>query len=222
LKKLFSKIPILRELVRQFEISQFKKNWRKKNTHNYTVPGDRPFPINNVQVGIHSYGELNVQSLYEQEGEFLQIGDFVSIAPGAWFILGNNHQTNTLTSYPLWSRFIAYNPIDSTTKGPIVVEDEVWIGTNALILSGVKIGKGAIVAAGAVVTKDVPNYAIVGGNPAKIIKYRFSEELISELNKVNLKDFPLDKIKNNIQEIYKELKTKEDLKTLLNRIIVNC
>lgn len=222
MKKIFSKIPVVREFVRQFEISQFKKNWRKLNQHNYTVPGDRPFPINNVKVGIHSYGELNVQSLYEQKGESLQIGDFVSIAPGVWFILGNNHQTQTLTSYPLWSRFVAYNPIDSTTKGPIVVEDETWIGTNALILSGVKIGKGAIVAAGAVVTKDVPNYSIVGGNPAKIIKYRFSEEVISELNKVNLKDFPLEIIRNNIQEIYKEIKTPEDVKNLLNKIIVNC
>ncbi len=218
MRNLFLKIPILRELVRQLDKSNFKKKWRAHNPHNYTVAGDRPFPIENVQVGKYSYGELLVQSLYIQENEKLIIGNFVSIAPGAWFILGNNHQTQTITTYPLWSRFVGYNPIDATTKGPIVVEDEVWIGTNALILSGVRIGKGAIVAAGAVVTKDVPAYAIVGGNPAKIIKYRFSDELISALKNVNLLDFPIKTFKQNIENIYKPLQTVDDLNQLLNQL----
>jgi acetyltransferase-like isoleucine patch superfamily enzyme len=218
LKKFLLKIPVIREFIRQMDKSSFKKNWRKRNPHNYTVAGDRPFPMENVTVGKYSYGELLVQSLYVQEKEKLHIGNFVSIAPGAWFILGNNHQTQTLTTYPLWSRFVAYNPIDATSKGPIIVEDEVWIGTNALILSGVKIGKGAIVAAGAVVTKDVPPYAIVGGNPAKIIKYRFSDELIEALLHVNLLDYSIDDIKKNIQVIYQHLVTPQDLKNILDKL----
>lgn len=215
---MLKKIPIIRELVRQLEKSAFKKKWRKRNKHNYTVAGDRAFPMENVSVGKYSYGELNVQSLYVQESEGLSIGNIVSIAPGAWFILGNNHQTQTITTYPLWSRFIEYNPIDATSKGPIIVEDEVWIGTNALILSGVKIGKGAIVAAGAVVTKDVPNYAIVGGNPAKVIKYRFPSEVIEALNKVNLLDYSIEKLKANIQTIYQKIETIEDLNKVLNSL----
>ncbi len=221
MKTYLLKIPVLREFIRQLDKSNFKKQWRKRNPHNYTVAGERIFPFENVVVGKHSYGELLIQSLYVQETEKLQIGNFVSIAPGAWFILGNNHQINTLTSYPLWSRFVEYNSIDATSKGPIVVQDEVWIGTNALILSGVTIGKGAIVAAGAVVTKDVPAYAIVGGNPAKVIKYRFPEDLIEELIKINLLDYSIDNFKNNIQEIYKPLQTVEDLHSLIKKLSPN-
>jgi acetyltransferase-like isoleucine patch superfamily enzyme len=218
LKKLFLKIPVLRELIRQIEKRNFKKKWRELNPHNYTVAGDRIFPIENVQVGKYSYGELLVQSLYVQDKEKLKIGNFVSIAPGAWFILGNNHQTQTLTTYPIWSRFVAYNPMDATSKGPIIVEDEVWIGTNALILSGVTIGKGAIVAAGAVVTKDVPAYSVVGGNPAKVIKYRFKEEIISILKDVNLLNYPINSLTSNLQELYNPIETAEDLKHLLTKL----
>ncbi len=218
MKKLFLKIPVLRELIRQIEKRNFKKKWRELNPHNYTVAGDRIFPIENVQVGKYSYGELLVQSLYVQDKEKLKIGNFVSIAPGAWFILGNNHQTQTLTTYPIWSRFVAYNPIDATSKGPIIVEDEVWIGTNALILSGVTIGKGAIVAAGAVVTKDVPAYSVVGGNPAKVIKYRFKEEIISILKDVNLLNYPINSLTSNLQELYNPIETAEDLKHLLTKL----
>ncbi|MEY2793958.1 MAG: hypothetical protein RJA76_1950 [Bacteroidota bacterium] len=218
MKKLFLKIPVLRELIRQIEKRNFKKKWRELNPHNYTVAGDRIFPIENVQVGKYSYGELLVQSLYVQDKEKLKIGNFVSIAPGAWFILGNNHQTQTLTTYPIWSRFVAYNPMDATSKGPIIVEDEVWIGTNALILSGVTIGKGAIVAAGAVVTKDVPAYSVVGGNPAKVIKYRFKEEIISILKDVNLLNYPINSLTSNLQELYNPIETAEDLKHLLTKL----
>lgn len=85
------------------------------------------------------------------------------------------------------------------TKGTIEIGNDVWIGTSAVILSGVKIGHGAVVAAGSLVTKNIPPYAIVGGNPAKIIKYRFNEDKIKELLEMNWWDWSEEKIKNNIE-----------------------
>ena len=93
----------------------------------------------------------------------LIVGNYVSIASDSLFLLGTNHQTDTITTYPLHSKLIGRTPMDALSRGPIVVEDEAWIGSNAIVMSGVSIGKGAIVAAGAIVTKDVPPYAIVGG-----------------------------------------------------------
>jgi acetyltransferase-like isoleucine patch superfamily enzyme len=84
------------------------------------------------------------------------------------------------------------------SKGIIEIGNDVWIGTSAIILSGVKIGHGAVVAAGSIVTKSVPPYAIVGGNPAKIIKYRLSEEKIEELLEMKWWDWSEEKIKKNI------------------------
>ena len=74
-------------------------------------------------------------------------------------------------------------------KGDIVVGDDVWIGENAIVCSGVTIGQGAIVAAGAIVTKDIEPYAIVGGNPAKVIKYRFNENIRKKLIQINIGSF---------------------------------
>lgn len=74
---------------------------------------------------------------------------------------------------------------ETQAKGNIIVNDDVWIGDSALILSGVEIGQGAVIAAGAVVTEDVPPYAVVGGVPAKVIKYRFRDDVIKELVKID-------------------------------------
>ncbi|GHV36641.1 hypothetical protein FACS1894180_2110 [Bacteroidia bacterium] len=111
------------------------------------------------------------------------------------------------------------NFCDVNVKDPIIVEDEVWIGMNAIIGSGVKLGKGCVIAAGAVVVKDVPPYAIVGGTPAKIIKYRFSEEIIEVLNErfciADIRGGDAT-IKKNMELFYQKIKTVEDAKRIVN------
>lgn len=182
----------------------FRREWRKLNTHNFTNPKSI-FPIEAVVVGKNSYGDLNIEC-FGNPHESLIIGNYVSIGKDTTFILGGNHQTTTVTNYPLYSSFIEASPLkDAQTKGTITIEDEVWIGFGVIILSGVKIRKGAIIAAGAVVTRDVEAYSIVGGNPAKMIKYRFDEELREALHDLNLTDFDSQMIVDNITEFYNPL-----------------
>lgn len=100
---------------------------------------------------------------------------------------------------------------DAFSKGDIIVDDDVWIGYGATIMSGVHIGQGAVVAAGAVVTKDVPPYAIVGGVPAKVIKYRFEPEMIEELLKVDYSKLTKEDIEKHIDDLYKKLKDPSQL-----------
>ncbi|HWU64390.1 MAG TPA: CatB-related O-acetyltransferase [Ensifer sp.] len=131
--------------------------------------------------------------------ERLVIGKFVQIARGTYFITSSaNHPMNGFTTYP----FLIFKPEtfgykDLPVKDTVVGHD-VWIGQNAAIMPGVKIGAGAIVAAAAVVTRDVPPYAVVGGNPASIIRMRYPEHVITELLEIAWWDWPLDKIEANL------------------------
>ena len=177
----------------------FRRKWRKLNNHNYTYPRNI-FPIDIVKVGKYSYGPLNVRT-WGAENERLIIGNFVSIAEDVLFILGGNHNMNTFSTYP-FKVMVLGEKREAWSKGPIIVEDDVWIGTRAIILSGVRIGKGAVIAAGTVVTKDIPPYAIVGGNPAKIIKFRFEQDVINELMNVDLAKIDKNFISTNIDLLY--------------------
>ncbi|GGF10252.1 Acetyltransferase (isoleucine patch superfamily) [Chishuiella changwenlii] len=181
--------------------------WRSKNKHNSIVIETLLKNYDMIKVGNNSYGNINVES-FENEIEGLVIGNYVSIASGVKFILGGNHQINTFTSYPLKSSFIEKTPsVDAKSKGKIIVDDEVWIGNGVIVLSGVTIGKGAIIAAGSVVTKDVKPFSIVGGNPAKFIKYRFSENLIKLREDVDINDISKEKFIDNINLFYEDLST---------------
>lgn len=177
--------------------------WRLSNSHNMTVIGPNVKNPSLISVGEASYGILNVES-YENPDEKLVIGDYVSIAGNVIFILGGNHQVNAFTTYPIKAQFYSqYAVEDAQTKGPIVVEDEVWIGNNVLIMSGVTIGKGSIIAAGSVVTKSVKPFSIVGGNPAKFIKFRIDEYLIKNRLNISLKDCDIKKLsKEKLQLFY--------------------
>lgn len=192
-------------LVKDYKFSCMAYAWRRKNRHNKTFAA-RYFPIDIVTVGKHSYGMLDVRTFYKGAGEELFIGNYVSIAENVIFILGGQHQTKTLAPFPLRAYFTRNdNDKDSMSKGPIVVQDEVWIGTRAIILSGVTIGKGAIIGAGTIVSKDIPPYSMVAGNPARILKYRFSAEIINKIQNLRLADIPEKVIEGNLELFYEQI-----------------
>lgn len=169
---------------------RFLKAWKTKTKDNYTSPGSifsagcKIDSLKRLEIGKKSYGDISYIDFHASD-DMLKIGSYCSIAPGAFFLLGGEHYTNTISTFPFKHWDFGYER-ESFSKGDIVVSDDVWIGMNAIICSGVKIGQGAIVAAGSVVAKNVEPYSIVGGNPAKHIKYRFSENLREKLLKIDI------------------------------------
>jgi acetyltransferase-like isoleucine patch superfamily enzyme len=143
-------------------------------------------------IGDFTYGLPNIMAW--GEGYKFHIGRYCSIAAGVSIFLGGNHRTDWVTTYP-------FSAINDTwpeavgivghphSRGDVVIGNDVWLGAQSTIMSGVKIGDGAVVAAHAVVTKDVAPYAIVGGNPARLIRYRFGEATIQGLLKVRWWDW---------------------------------
>lgn len=165
--------------------------WRFSNRHNRTYAVNE-FDRARVSVGHDSYGGLEIYS--GNDIGTLFIGNFVSIGPGVRFIPGGGHPLSFASTFPFGAFEIPAENED-LSKGPIVVNDDVWIGAGATILSNVTIGQGAVVAAGAVVTKSTPPYAIVGGDPAKVIRYRFPEAICRRLLELDWSAFPQGKVK---------------------------
>jgi virginiamycin A acetyltransferase len=169
----------------------------------------------NIEVGDFTYYddfenvenfEKNVRYHFDFTGDKLKIGKFCMIASDVSFIMnGANHLTEGVSSYPFavfggdWSH--AMNGKTYPNRGDIVVGNDVWLGYKSVIMSGVHIGDGAIIGAYSVVTKDVSPYSIVGGNPAKIIRKRFSDTDIERLQKLAWWDWDFDKISRNVQHL---------------------
>lgn len=156
------------------------EQWRALNPHNETVLNQAKglFQFSQLSVGRRSYGGLTLWT-FGAPGESLRIGSFVSIADDVKFILGGNHDYHGVSTFPFQTKY--FGTLEARSKGPIVVGDDVWIGYDCTILSGVKIGQGAVIAAGSMVSGDVAPYSIVGGNPARHIKFRFAPEIIEKL-----------------------------------------
>lgn len=155
----------------------------------YTYYDDRDNPT--------GFEQNNILFNYPEFGDRLIIGKFCQIASGAKFIMGPaNHRISSVTTYPFsvfggrWSEQTPPHLSQLPFKGDIVVGNDVWIGRESVIMPGVKIGDGSIIGAYAVVTRDVPPYCVVGGNPARFIKKRFHDELIQILLELNGGIFP--------------------------------
>lgn len=150
--------------------------------------------------------EKNVKYHFDFIGDKLIIGKFCMIASGVTFIMnGANHLTDSISTYPFaifgesWKD--AMEGKSYPTKGDTVIGNDVWIGYNATIMAGVTIGDGAIIATNATVVRDVPAYSIVGGNPAKEIKKRFSDQEIGQLLDLKWWDKDIEWITANVQKL---------------------
>jgi acetyltransferase-like isoleucine patch superfamily enzyme len=149
------------------------------------------------QIGRGTYGDPQIHDW--KDGATLMIGAFCSIGFDVRIFLGGEHRTDWVTTYPFSEFWQAGRTIKGhpRTKGNVVIGNDVWIATEAMIMSGVHIGDGAVIGARSVVTKDVSPYAVVGGNPAREIKKRFDEETISRLQKIqwwNWDDAKIEKL----------------------------
>jgi len=149
--------------------------------------------------------EKNVKYHFDFIGDRLIIGKFCMIASGVQFIMnGANHKMDGITTYPFsifargWERVIPRLD-ELPIKGDTVIGNDVWIGMNATIMPGIHIGDGAIIATNATVVKDVEPYAILGGNPAKVIRKRFSDEKIEELLELRWWDGDIEKITGHLE-----------------------
>lgn len=180
--------------------------WRKNNKDNGTWL-ERDTNTAAISIGARTYGPLKI---YNDTDSRLEIGSFCSIADDVTFLLGIEHELKKFSTFP-FKTMILDTILEAHSKGNIIVGNDVWIGYGATILSGIHIGQGAVIAAKSVVTKDVPPYAIVGGTPAKVIKYRFEPELIEELLKVDYNNLTKEEIEKHIDELYLELKDKRQL-----------
>lgn len=154
------------------------------------VPGD-----DRISVGRFTYGNPTVKLW--APGERVEVGSFCSIADGVTIFGGGEHNTDWVTTYPLRIALgDAMAGLDGhpATRGPTIIGHDVWIGDGALILSGIKVGNGAVVGARAVVTRDVPSYHVVAGNPARIVRVRFDPGQIEALEAIAWWNWPVEVI----------------------------
>lgn len=163
-------------------------------------------PFSKIQNGVKCFGNVKIGQYTSVNGpntelaskiNNIEIGNFCSIAPNVrmqeYF-----HKIDRVSTYYIF-RNVLGSPLDCdiVSKGPILIEDDVWIGSNCVILSGAKIGRGSVVSAGSVVNKTFPRYSIIGGNPAKLIGKRFNDDVIEFLEATKWWTWDAKKIKKN-------------------------
>lgn len=183
----------MKKLIRKTAIKL--KNWLSE--------GDKYADDSRITIGTGTYGKPNFR-LWSADDK-VQIGKYCSIAVNVTIFGGGEHNYKFVSTYPFKQKL----KLDDTNnvvknKGVTIIGNDVWIGEGACILSGVKIGDGAVIGAHSLIAKDVEPYSIVGGNPAKHIKYRFSNEIIKQLSAIKWWDWDFEKIQSNINLISSE------------------
>ena len=165
-------------------------------------------------IGRRTYVTNNTSIVCAKIGSFCSIGHNCSIGLAV-------HTLNKISSSPVFTekhnplRFSFVNEDKVVPYKPVNIGNDVWIGDRALVMGGVSVGNGAVIGAGAVVTKDVPPYAIVVGVPAKVIRYRFPEDIRAKLEELKWWNMPERYLKEHISLFHKENITMEELETLL-------
>lgn len=162
-------------------------------------------------IGEYTYGLPQIFKL--EENSKFEIGKFCSIANDVKIFLDGEHETSNISTYPFgyFKGFTSKKRYKTKSKGKVVIGNDVWIGYGVTILSGVNIGDGAVIGAKSLVVKNIPPYTIVGGVPAKIIKKRFDDKTIEELQKIQWWNWSDQKIQKNIDNL-----KGDDLKKILN------
>lgn len=198
---------ILRNLYNR---EKARRKWRARNGHNYTTMQNQ-FDQKLVSVGNGTYG--SIYALFFNRDSRLKIGHYCSIGNNVKFIVSAEHRMDCISTYPFKVQMLG-DEYEALSKGDIVIGDDVWIGENTVIMSGLSIGQRAVVAAGAVVTKDVEPYAIAWGVPIKVIGYRFSKDIIKRLTRVDFSKLDDEMIKRHIGELYTGLTSADDVENM--------
>lgn len=187
--------------MKDYDKLVFLKNFVKASN---IFVGDYTY-FDDGRYGVDKFEEYNVLYNYDFSKVKLVIGKFCAIAAETKFIMTGDHKLDAISTYPFpifqhgWEN--AYEIKDLPVKGDIIIGNDVWLGYDSLVKNGVTIGDGAIVAARAVVVKDVPPYAIVAGNPAKVVKMRFKDVDITRLLSIAWWNWDIDKINRNLDLI---------------------
>ena len=156
-------------------------------------PPDEPPRLADVHpqwpIGVHSYGWPQI---HDFGGAGLWIGDYCSISHNVHILLGGEHRPDWVTTYPFpamapWKREDSGHP---ASRGDVRIGHDVWVGMGALLLSGATVGNGAVVGAGAVIRGEVPAYAVVAGNPAEVVRYRFDADIVAKLERIKWWEWP--------------------------------
>ena len=195
-------------------IPTFQELWRSRNQHNETQLL-KEVNMTKISVGNGTYGGLDVECY--SKSAHLWIGNYCCIGPNVHFILASEHPYKGFSCYPFKVKF-GLQAFEATSKGDIILEDDVWVGLGSIICSGVHIGQGAIIAAGSVVVKDVEPSSIVGGNPAKFIKYRFKKDIRDKMLKVDFKKLNQQRVIDHIDLAYTPL-TSKNVKYIISTIM---
>lgn len=178
---------------------------KKAKEYKRRFPGARisayaRIPDKNVQIGRGTYGSPTI--LLFTDEDCVDIGNYTSIGPEVMIVAGGNHDFQKVSTYPL-KQLIGGGPPEATSKGPVRIGHDVWLGSRVMVLSGVTIGNGAVIAAGSVVVKDIPAFAIAAGVPAKVLRYRFDKETIKKLEEIAWWEWTEKKIKREMDLFYR-------------------
>jgi len=191
-----------------FKLDPFELWTSRRKAREYAArfPGSRisarsVVPAGDIRIGRGTYGRLHIQLFHPEDS--VEIGNFCSIGPEVLILAGGEHRTDLPSTYPFRKKVRPQEiNTDVVSKGKVSIGHDVWIGARSLILSGVTLGNGVIVAGGSVVTRGAEPYSIVGGNPAKVIRRRFGEDVIEALQRIAWWEWPDEIIRERMNDFY--------------------